>query len=143
MEIGIDDFAATGVESISDICKRFVPNFYYGCEVDDTMTVTAFDERLMPEGSKLNAMISSDMGHWDVTDMTRILEEAYTLVERGLIDEHSFRDFVFTNPASLHGRMNPEFFQGTVVEDDASKLINSSVGAGHAEATGQKSGPVR
>jgi hypothetical protein len=81
------------------------------------MTTTAFDDRLMPGGSKLNAMISSDMGHWDVTDMTCILQDAYELVERQLLDEQSFRHFVFTNPASLHMRMNPEFFDGTVVED--------------------------
>ena len=62
------------------------------------------------------------MGHWDVTDMTRILEEAYGMVECGLIDEQSFRDFVFTNPASLHARMNPEFFHGTVVEDAVGRL---------------------
>ena len=126
IEIGIDDFAATSVESISDICKRFVPNFYFGCEVDDTMTITAFDERLMPENSRLNAMMSSDMGHWDVTDMTRILEEAYGLVERGLMDEQNFRDFVFTNPAALHVKMNPEFFRETVVEDDVSILMDSA-----------------
>ena len=90
------------------------------------MTITAFDERLMPENSTLNAMMSSDMGHWDVTDMTRILEEAYGLVERGLMDEQNFRDFVFTNPASLHAKMNPEFFRDTVVEDDVSILMDSA-----------------
>jgi hypothetical protein len=77
----------------------------------------------MPEGSRLKAIMSSDMGHWDVTDMTRILEEAYGMVESGLLDEHSFRDFVFANPASLHARMNPEFFKGTVVENAVGTLI--------------------
>lgn len=122
LEIGVDDFAETGVESIADICQRFVPNFYYGCEVDDTMTSTAFDKRLMPRGSQLKAMLSSDMGHWDVTDMTRILEEAYNMVEQGLITAQDFRDFVFVNPASLHAGMNSKFFDGTAVEDHVRRL---------------------
>ena len=44
---------------------------------------------------------SSDIGHWDVPDMTEDTEEAYGLVEHGLIDEGNFRDSVFANPARL------------------------------------------
>ena len=55
--------------------------------------------------------------------MTRVLEEAYELVERELLDETDFRDFVFTHAATLHGGMNPSFFKGTVVESEVSKLL--------------------
>jgi hypothetical protein len=55
--------------------------------------------------------------------MSEVLEEAYELVEHGLISEANFRDFVFVNPASLHTGMNPEFFQGTVVEDAVARAV--------------------
>ena len=40
-------------------------------------------------------MFSSDVGHWDVPDMTVVLEEAYENVEKGWLDKAQFRDFVF------------------------------------------------
>jgi hypothetical protein len=55
--------------------------------------------------------------------MTEVLEEAYELVEHGLITEDNFREFVFTNAASLHTALNPEFFQGTVVEDAVAQMV--------------------
>ena len=33
------------------------------------------------------------------------------------------RDFSFVNPAMMHLSMNPDYFAGTVVEDDAKKLL--------------------
>ena len=62
-------------------------------------------------------MVGSDIGHWDVPDITTVLAEAYELVDDGLMGEDDFRDFTFGNAAKLHGSMNPNFFQGTVVED--------------------------
>lgn len=64
----------------------------------------------------------SDIGHWDVPDMTEVLEEAYELVEEGIIPAADFQDFVFTNPAKMWAGMNPDFFKGTVVEKDVEKL---------------------
>lgn len=61
------------------------------------------------------------VGHFDVVDMTAVLEDAYELVEHGLITEDDFRDFVFGNTASLHSAMNPDFFKGTVVEQAVAK----------------------
>ena len=119
---GEDDFAAAHVNSVEDLLERLVPNFYYGCEADDRMNAIAFDTRLLPRGSKLNAMFSSDFGHWDVSDMTGILSEAHELVEDGLMSEDDFADFVFRNPARLFAGMDPDFFAGTVVEDDVAKL---------------------
>lgn len=113
---GIDDFAATGIDSIDDLLDRLVPNFFYGCEADDRMNAVAFDERLLPGGRKLGAVFSSDFGHWDVPDMTAVLAEAHELVTDGVIDEQDFRAFVFDNPVRLFAGMNRDFFVGTVVE---------------------------
>jgi hypothetical protein len=82
-----------------------------------------FDERLN-SGAKLKAIFSSDIGHWDVTDMEEVLEEAHELVEDELIDADQFKEFVFTHPAMLHAGMNPDFFKGTVVERDVAKLLD-------------------
>ena len=48
--------------------------------------------------------------------MKEVLEEAYELVEEGVVTEADFRDVVFTNPVTLWTGMNPDFFNGTVVE---------------------------
>ena len=120
---GVDDFAAANIKSIDELLDRLVPNFYYGCEADDRMNATAFDTRLLPGGRKLNAIFSSDFGHWDVPDMTGILSEAHELVDDGLMSEDDFADFVFHNPARLFTNMDPEFFVGTAVEDDVAKLL--------------------
>ena len=117
----LDDLAACGIGKAEDITGLFVPNFYFGCEADDPSNATAFNCK---GGVKLKAIFSSDIGHWDVPDMTECLEEAYELVEEGRMSEEDFRDFVFTNPASLHAGMNPDFFKGTAVEHEVDKLIS-------------------
>ena len=66
-------------------------------------------------------------GHWDVPDMTEVTEEAYELVEHEVITEEDFRDFVFTNPTTLWTGMNPDFFKGTVVEQEVKKLLATGV----------------
>ncbi len=55
--------------------------------------------------------------------MTEVLEEAYEMVEHGLISESDFRGFTFVNPVSLHAGMNPNFFKGTVVEKEVEALL--------------------
>jgi hypothetical protein len=52
-------------------------------------------------GVKFKAMMSSDIGHWDVTDMNEVVEEAHELVEDGLITEEDFCDYTFVNAATL------------------------------------------
>jgi predicted TIM-barrel fold metal-dependent hydrolase len=124
---GIDDFEAACIETKEDLMQRLVPNFYYGCEADDRMVGTAFDTKVLPGGHKLNAIFSSDFGHWDVTDMSNVLAEAYGLVEDGIVNEDDFRDFVFTNPVKLLAGMNPDFFAGTAVAAEASAVIGNQV----------------
>ena len=116
----IDDFAAAGIDSIEALKRQFADHFYFGCEADDPMTAWAFDRHGY---HRLNPIFSSDVGHFDVTDMTEVLEEAWELVEHGLITEDDFREFTFTNAASLHTALNPDFFKGTVVEDAVAKHV--------------------
>ena len=112
----LDEFAAAMVDSVEDIRDRFVPNFYFGCEADDRLVAWAFNERCNPAGARLRPIFGSDISHWDVPDMTQPVEEAYELVEDGLIGEGDFRELMFLNPARLHAGMNPAFFDGTVCE---------------------------
>ena len=112
-----------GIRSAEDLRALFEPNFYFGCEADDPFVGLAFDGKYIPFGARLKAVFSSDIGHWDVPDMSEVLEEAYELVEHGLVNEADFREFTFTNPAMLHAGMNPDFFKGTVVEKDVAKLL--------------------
>jgi predicted TIM-barrel fold metal-dependent hydrolase len=109
----VDDFAAVPAASAEELRRHFSERFYFGCEADDVMTAWAFDEH---GNHRLRPIFSSDVGHFDVVDMTEVLEEAYEMVEHGLLTEAELREFVFSNPARLHTTMNPEFFKGTVVE---------------------------
>ena len=117
-----DEFEACGAKSAEDIRDHFVPNFFFGCEADDPMNAWAFDERINPFGSKLGAIFGSDVGHWDVRDMREVVEEAYELVERGVLSKDDFRAFTFENPVRFWTAMNPGFFDGTSVESQARAL---------------------
>jgi predicted TIM-barrel fold metal-dependent hydrolase len=120
-----DEFAACGMKTIGDLRELFCKPFYFGCEADDRMISVAFDRRLNPVGAKLKASFGSDIGHWDVIDAKSILAEAHGLVDAGFITPEDFRDFTFTNPASLHLRMNPDYFKGTTVETDVERLLGT------------------
>jgi predicted TIM-barrel fold metal-dependent hydrolase len=126
-----DPFIATewnslGIERPEDLRRLFEPNFYFGCEADDPLVSVGFDRRLNPFGSKLKAIFSSDLGHWDVPDMTEVLEEAHELVERGLLDLKEFEEFTFGNPVELHAGMNPDFFKGTIVEAAVARRMGAA-----------------
>ena len=117
-----NDFHRCDIKKEEDIRDLFVPHFYFGCEADDPMNATAFNTKANPCGAKVRAVFSSDIGHWDVPDVTAVTEEAYEMVEHGVITEADFRDFVFTNPTTLWTGMNPDFFKGTVVEKQVGRL---------------------
>jgi predicted TIM-barrel fold metal-dependent hydrolase len=119
----LDDWARCGIETAEHIRDLFVPNFYFGCEADDALNATAFNTKLNPFGARLRAIFSSDIGHWDVPDMTAVLAEAYALVEEEVMTDADFRDLVFTNPVTLWTGMNPDFFKGTVVEHEVDHLL--------------------
>src|SRR5439155_16477422 len=99
------------------------PNFYFGCEADDPVNAGAFNRRVNPFGARLNAIFGSDIGHFDVPDMTEVLAEAYEGVEDGWLTEDDFRDFVFGNPVRLWAGVNPNFFKGTAVETQVQKFL--------------------
>jgi hypothetical protein len=88
------------------------------------MNATAF-LKLNPFGAQLNAIYSSDIGHFDVIDMREPLPEAYELVEDGVLTENNFRDFVFANAVRLWGTQNPDFFKGTRVEKEAATVLRA------------------
>jgi predicted TIM-barrel fold metal-dependent hydrolase len=125
----IDEFAACAIASKQDVVDRFVPNFYFGCEADDPVTAAAFDAQRNPFQARLNAVFGSDIGHFDVPDMSEIASEAYEMVERGMITKQDFRDSVFTNPARLWTALNPNFFRGSAAESAAAALTaDESIG---------------
>jgi predicted TIM-barrel fold metal-dependent hydrolase len=115
----IDDFAAAHINSAEELRREFAEHFYFGCESDDVITAWAFDRH---GNHRLHPIFSSDISHFDVTDMNEVLEEAYELVEHELITPDDFREFVFTNAARLHTALNPEFFKGTVVQEAVAQL---------------------
>jgi predicted TIM-barrel fold metal-dependent hydrolase len=119
----IDDYYRCKITRKEDIKDLFVPRFYFGCEADDPTNAWAFNRRSNPMGSRLNALFSSDIGHFDVPDMTEVVPEAYELVEHGLITEDDFRDFMFTNAVRFWGEVNPDFFKGTSVEKQAAEVL--------------------
>jgi hypothetical protein len=52
-----------------------------------------------------------------------VLAEVYALVEEEVMTDADFRDLVFTNPVTLWTGMNPDFFKGTVVEQEVDHLL--------------------
>jgi hypothetical protein len=71
----------------------------------------------------MRPVLGSDISHWDVTDMTEPVAEAFELVERGLLTESEFRELTFVNPVRLHAALNPNFFAGTVCEAAAAAAL--------------------
>src|SRR5207249_589336 len=112
----VDDYFRCKIGRKDDIRELFVPRFYFGCEADDPINAWAFNRQANPMGARLNALFSSDIGHFDVPDMAEVVPEAYELVEHGLLTDDDFRDFMFANAVRFWGEVNPDFFRGTVVE---------------------------
>jgi predicted TIM-barrel fold metal-dependent hydrolase len=132
----MDDFARCGIEHPEDIRDLFVPNFYFGCESDDPTNSWAFNSKVNPYGVKLHAIMGSDIGHFDVTEMTEVLEEAHELLDHNLVTEDDFRDFVFGNPCHFWAGMNPDFFKGTAVEKQVNEYMARYNSQSHSAAAG-------
>src|SRR5207245_398256 len=110
----LDDFAACKITRKEDWIELYAKPYYFGCDADDRMNFCAFSST-NPFGAQLNAIYSSDIGHFDVIDMRDPLREAWELVEDGLITEANFRDFTFDNAVRLWRTQNPQFLYCTVV----------------------------
>jgi len=119
-DIDCDDFAAVKIDGPDDIRRLFARNFYFGCEADDPITAWAFDTKV---NTCIKPVLGSDISHFDVIDPSAVLEEAWELVEHGLISDENFRDFTFGNVVEMHGGMNPDFFRGTRVQDEAAREL--------------------
>ena len=118
-----DNFSAVPMNDPREMLDLFVAPFWFGCEADDPMNPHAFNRAANPFGAAMQAVLGSDNAHWDVTDMNKVLGEAYEMVEKGLLAEADFEAFVFTNPVALHAGMNPSFFEGTAVEHAAAAVV--------------------
>lgn len=121
----LDEFAHSGIERAEDIRDAFRSAFYFGCEAEDPMNAWAFNTMVNPMGLRLNPLFGSDIGHWDVPDMKQVSQEAWELVEHGIITEADFHDFVFANPVHFWAALNPDFFKGTAVEAEAAVLLRT------------------
>ncbi len=122
----LNDFAAMNIECAEDLRDRFIPNFYFGCEADDPLSCIAFDRRINPLGEQVRAIMSFDLGHWDVTNMAHAAAEAWEQVEDGLLCKEDFRKFAFENSVHLYADNNHKFFEGTAVEAEARQVLASS-----------------
>jgi len=123
----LDDFRDSGVIHPEDLVA-FFDRFYFGCEADERTVGWAFDTATNPLGAVLRPVLGSDIGHWDVSDMTGVLVEARELVSEGRLDPEQFRAFTCDNPIRLHATMNPAFFEGTTVQRYARDLIGGDRG---------------
>ena len=121
----VDDYFRCKIGRKDDLRELFVPRFYFGCEADDPINAWAFNRQANPMGARLNALFSSDIGHFDVPDMAEVVPEAYELVEHGLLTDDDFRDFMFANAVRFWGEVNPDFFRGTVVEKAAADVLGN------------------
>src|SRR5262249_7104698 len=61
-----DDFESWGDTSPEEFIEIFSRSFSSGCEADDPLTRLAFGD---VDGIRLNAVLGTDIGHFDVVDM--------------------------------------------------------------------------
>ena len=121
--LDLDDYSRCAIERVEDFKTLFADRFYFGCEADDPANAWAFNRANNPMGTELKALFGSDIGHFDVRDMSAVLREAHELVEDGKITDEDFRHFVFDNPVRFWGETNPEFFAGTRVAEAARDVL--------------------
>jgi len=122
-QVILDEFHRIGMTRVEDMLELFVKPFFFGCEGDDPMNSVAFDRRRNPLHATLQAVFGSDIAHFDVPEIAEVLEESYEPVEKGLMSEEDFRDFVFVHPIRLWTAMNPDFFKGTAVEKEVAEFL--------------------
>jgi predicted TIM-barrel fold metal-dependent hydrolase len=118
----LDDFAKCEITQKTDWIDLYAKPYYFGCEADDPSTAIAFGDTNKFK-AKLNALYSSDIGHFDVIDMREPLQEAFELVEDGVVNLDDFEAFTFSNVVRLMGTQNPNFFDGTLVAGEARAVL--------------------
>jgi predicted TIM-barrel fold metal-dependent hydrolase len=118
----LDDFAKCKITCKQDWLDLYAVPYYFGCEADDPSIAIAFGNTNKFH-AKLNALYSSDIGHFDVIDMREPLQEAYELVEDNIINHDDFEAFTFSNVVRLMGTQNPNFFDGTRIAKEAKAVL--------------------
>lgn len=121
----LNEFAVAGITRESDVRDRYLNHFYFGTESDDTRVAYAFHQKANPFGDRVKAFLGSDSGHWDVPDITAVVSNAYSLVEREIISEEDLRHFLSIHPLELYTSLNRDFFKGTAVERQAAEYLAS------------------
>lgn len=111
----IDDFAASGLDSAADVTRLF-ERFFFGCEADDRLAPMAFARSLNAEGSQLQALLCSDIGHWDVTDARQVVPESREALSTGAMTEDDYHAFSYDNVKRCYTALRPDFFEGTIVD---------------------------
>ena len=101
----------TGIETAADIKRIFERNFRFGCEADDPINAVGFDRAESALGAQMRAIFSSDIGHWDVTDMSETVEEAWELVDEGLIEPSGFPRVHLQNAATMWAEADPRLLR--------------------------------
>jgi hypothetical protein len=124
----LDDWEHLGVSTEAELVDAFVSSFYFGCEADDRGVASAFSPA-NPGGAALRPIFSSDIGHWDVSDIAGVVNESYEMVHDGVITPEQYRSFMFENAARMYLAANPAFFDGTALESAARPLIPSAAPA--------------
>lgn len=125
-EGGMNDFAASGVQSAKDIRDQFCTGLYWGCEGDDPLVGVAFDERVNPLGATIPTFVGSDIGHWDVPSFDHPIHEAYEQVEHGLLTSDQFEQFTFSTAVRFYAGHTNDFFAGTAVEAAAARTVKTA-----------------
>ena len=120
-----DDFSKMEIRNLRDLRDLFIPHFYFGCEADDPLAAIAFDRRLNPMDEQVRAIMSFDLGHWDVTEMSDAAAEAYELREKGIVSEEDFRSYAFGHAVQLYATPNPDFFAGTPIQKEVEEELAS------------------
>jgi predicted TIM-barrel fold metal-dependent hydrolase len=122
----LDDFWRCQIEKGEDLRNLFVDNLYFGCESEDPLNAMAFNTNANAFGARLNILLGSDIGHFDVLEMTEVIEEAWELVERGVLSEEQLKQFTFSNPARFWTHLDRDFFKGTAVEKQVKAVLSEN-----------------
>ena len=107
----LDDFAKCKITQKQDWVDLYAKPYYFGCEADDRTIAWAFG-KTNPFGAKLNAIYSSDIGHFDVIDMRDPLPEAYELVEDGFLIRRRLPRLHLRQHGAAVGHAEPAVLRG-------------------------------
>ena len=118
-----DDFEAAGITSLEDVRDLFCTPFSWGCEADDPLVGLGLRLQDHSPGSQSPGLLRLRPGALGrARNSTSPSRRRYELVERQILGEGEFEEFVFTNPVRFYASMNPDFFAGTSIDAAAAKI---------------------